>query len=86
MIESLIFAPSTIKTNPHYEKNPCSFFNFLFHFQVQQVIGQEKLKEGKITFEITLNNAEEMNDQMLAMMPKKWWFILKTGEAVEKWT
>jgi GLPGLI family protein len=32
---------------------------------------QEKLKEGKATFEISYPDAEEMNDQMLAMMPKE---------------
>jgi GLPGLI family protein len=32
---------------------------------------QDKLKEGKATFEISYPDAEEMNDQMLAMMPKE---------------
>jgi GLPGLI family protein len=42
-----------------------------FLLNTQHVTAQEKIKEGKITFEITINNAEEMNDQMLAMMPKE---------------
>ena len=42
---------------------------------------QEKLKEGKITFEITINNAEEMNDQMLAMMPKEMVVYFKEGKS-----
>jgi GLPGLI family protein len=37
----------------------------------QQVSAQEKIKEGKVTFEINIENEEEMNDQMLAMMPKE---------------
>ena len=44
-------------------------FAFILTFQFS--IAQEKLKEGKITFEISVTNAEEMNDQMLAMMPKE---------------
>ena len=32
---------------------------------------QDKIKEGKATFEISYPDAEEMNDQMLAMMPKE---------------
>lgn len=58
-----------------------AFLTFSCIFQVQQVIGQEKLKEGKITFEITLNNAEEMNDQMLAMMPKEMVVYFKDGKS-----
>jgi GLPGLI family protein len=41
------------------------FLNF------QQVDAQQKIKEGKVTFEINIENEEEMNDQMLAMMPKE---------------
>lgn len=44
-------------------------------------IAQEKLKEGKITFEIEMNNAEEMNDQMLAMMPKEMTVFFKDGKS-----
>ncbi|MCX6275976.1 MAG: hypothetical protein NTV09_12300, partial [Bacteroidetes bacterium] len=58
-----------------------AILSFSCIFQVQQVIGQEKLKEGKITFEITLNNAEEMNDQMLAMMPKEMVVYFKDGRS-----
>ena len=47
----------------------------------QHSIAQEKLKEGKITFEITINNAEEMNDQMLAMMPKEMTVYFKDGKS-----
>lgn len=43
----------------------------LFLLNFQQVNAQDKIKEGKITFEITINNEEEMNDQVLAMMPKE---------------
>ena len=43
----------------------------LFLLNLQQVNAQEKIKEGKITFEISINNEEEMNDQVLAMMPKE---------------
>ena len=35
------------------------------------VKAQDKLKEGKVTYEISYPDAEEMNDQMLAMMPKE---------------
>jgi len=42
---------------------------FLINFQ--QAVAQEKIKEGKVIFEISISNEEEMNDQMLAMMPKE---------------
>ena len=35
------------------------------------VLAGEKLKEGKLKFEITMPEAEGMSDQMLAMMPKE---------------
>src|ERR1051325_10433167 len=38
---------------------------------LQQTFAQEKLKEGKITFEISYPDAEDMSDQQLAMMPKE---------------
>lgn len=41
----------------------------LLNFQF--ALAGDKIKEGKVTFEITIDNAEEMNDQMLAMMPKE---------------
>ena len=44
-------------------------------------VAQEKLKEGKITFEITINNAEEMSDQMLAMMPSEMVVYFKEGRS-----
>jgi len=50
-------------------------------FNIQQAKAQEKLKEGKITFEITISNAEEMNDQMLAMMPKEMVVYFKSGKS-----
>lgn len=48
---------------------------------VQPAAAQEKLKEGKVTFEISINNAEEMNDQMLAMMPKEMTVYFKNGKS-----
>ncbi len=45
----------------------------------QRTVAQDKLKEGKITFKIAINNAEEMNDQMLAMMPKETVVYFKEG-------
>jgi hypothetical protein len=44
------------------------------------VKAQEKLKEGKVTMEISYPDAEEMNDQMLAMMPKESITYFKDGK------
>ncbi len=52
-----------------------------FTFNVYQAIAQEKLKEGKITFDISINNAEETNDQILAMMPKDMVVYFKDGRS-----
>ena len=46
-------------------------FGVVLLMNFQPAIGQDKIKEGKITFEISISNEEEMNDQMLAMMPKE---------------
>ena len=43
----------------------------IFLMNGQMANAQDKIKEGKITFEITIENEEEMGDQMLAMMPKE---------------
>src|SRR5690349_16288876 len=40
-------------------------------FSAHAVKAQDKIKEGKATFEISYPDAEEMNDQQLAMMPKE---------------
>src|SRR5436309_1849483 len=50
-------------------------------FTFQHAAAQEKLKEGKITFDISITNAEEMNDQMLAMMPKEMTVYFKDGKS-----
>src|SRR2546423_6890674 len=47
---------------------------------IQAAKGQDKLKEGKATFEISYPDAEEMNDQMLAMMPKESVSYFKDGK------
>jgi hypothetical protein len=44
------------------------------------VFAQEKLKEGKVTYEISYPEAEEMNDQMLAMMPTESVVYFKNGK------
>jgi hypothetical protein len=41
---------------------------------------QDKMKEGKATFDISYPDAEEMNDQMLAMMPKESVTYFKDGK------
>ncbi len=58
-----------------------SVLAFIFMVNVNLAIALEKLKEGKITFEIVINNAEEMNDQMLAMMPKEMVVYFKDGKS-----
>jgi len=42
----------------------------LFAAALQPARAQEKLKEGKLTFEISYPESDDMNDQMLAMLPK----------------
>ena len=54
---------------------------FALSFTMLNAYSQEKLKEGKITFDIEINNAEEMNDQMLAMMPKDMTVYFKEGKS-----
>src|SRR5437016_12637804 len=49
-------------------------------FSAHSIKAQEKLKEGKATFEISYPDAEEMNDQMLAMMPKESVSYFKDGK------
>ncbi|MEO8088305.1 MAG: DUF4412 domain-containing protein [Bacteroidota bacterium] len=48
---------------------------------IQFATAQEKLKEGKINFEISMTSEEEMNDQMLAMMPKEMVVYFKDGKS-----
>lgn len=48
-----------------------SVLSILLVLHLNSASAQEKIKEGKIIFEISINNAEEMNDQVLAMMPKE---------------
>jgi GLPGLI family protein len=62
-------------------KNLFSILFFGFAVIANAVSGQEKLKEGKITFEIEVLNAEEMDDQMLAMMPKEMTVYFKDGKS-----
>jgi GLPGLI family protein len=57
------------------------FASLILLIHIQKSSAQEKLKEGKITFEIEINNAEEMNDQMLAMMPKEMVVYFKDGKS-----
>jgi GLPGLI family protein len=42
---------------------------------------QDKLKEGKITYEINYLNAEDLNDQVLAMLPKESTVYIKDGNS-----
>ena len=58
-----------------------AFATIVLIVNIEPASAQEKLKEGKITFEITMTNAEEMNDQMLAMMPKEMVVYFKNGKS-----
>jgi GLPGLI family protein len=63
------------------KKNLTVITVFVMMFTMQHAVAQEKLKEGKIIFEISINNSEEMNDQMLAMMPKEMTVYFKDGKS-----
>jgi hypothetical protein len=53
---------------------------FVLSLSIRVATAQDKLKEGKATFEISYPDAEEMNDQMLAMMPKESVNYFKDGK------
>jgi GLPGLI family protein len=81
LAESSIFAGSYITQKIAMKKLLTAAAAAAFIVQAPASSAQDKLKEGKITFEISINNAEEMNDQMLAMMPKEMVVYFKDGKS-----
>src|SRR5258706_14217875 len=77
----------SLSLHSYHFKNIVFMKSFIFSIvafislYIQSAIAQEKLKEGKLTFEISFPDAEDMNSQMLAMMPKDMTVYFKDGKS-----